>query len=175
MKRHLLLLTIVFLVARPAVAQIPPSGIPVTEIFAGGSYFRAGVRSGSNLAGWQAAIDYNIFKHTSLVLDFGGQYENFAGTTRSLYQYMGGPRFKYRAGRATAFVHGLVGGDASHIPGSTVGAFAAGAGGGLDINVGRHVAVRVFQVDWISDHSHDVWRQNIRGAFGVVFKLPQAD
>ena len=173
MKQCLLFLTIGFLWIRPASAQMRPPDIPVTEVFAGASYLRAGVGTGTNLAGWQAAIDYNIFKNAGIVLDFGGQYKSVGGKTLSLYEYMGGPVFKYRTKHATAFVHGLVGGDASHIPGSTLGAFAAGVGGGLDVNVGSLVAIRVFQIDWINDHTQDVWRRNIRGAVGVVFKLPK--
>ena len=172
MKRHLVLLTLGLLVACPAFAQQRTSGIPLAEVFGGVSYFRAGVTQGSNLAGWQAAIDYNLSKHVGVVLDFGGQYKSVDGTTLSLYQYMFGPRFKHRAGRVTVFAHGLVGGDAAHIPGSTQGAFAAGLGGGLDVNAGRLVAIRVFQVDWIHDHTRDVWTHNLRGAVGVVFKLP---
>jgi hypothetical protein len=171
MKRHLLFLIIGLLAACPAFAQYPPAGIPTAEVFGGISYFRAGISEGGNLAGWQAALDYNVYKNASVVLDFGGQYKSVGGTTLSLYQYMIGPRLKYRTGRATGFIHGLVGGDATHFPGSTLGAFAAGVGGGLDVNVSSLVAIRVFQVDWIHDHTRDIWRQNLRGAVGVVFKI----
>jgi hypothetical protein len=174
MKRYLLLLTMGFLFARPAPAQMATSGsgTTTTEVFAGGSYFRAGISGGTNLAGWQTDIDYNVFKHVGIVVDFGGQYKSVDGTTLSLYEYMAGPRFMYRAGRTTAFFHGLLGGDASHVPGSTQGAFAAGVGGGIDVKVGKHVSIRLIQIDWIDDHTRDVWRQNFRGAVGVVFKLP---
>ena len=174
MKRHLLLLTIGFLFARPAPAQMASStpGTTSTEVFAGGSYFRAGISPGTNLAGWQTAIDYNVFKHVGIELDFGGQYKSVNGTTLSLYEYMAGPRFMYRAGRTTAFIHGLLGGDASHVPGNTQGAFAAGVGGGLDVRVGKSVSIRIIQIDWIEDHTRNVWGQNLRGAVGVVFKLP---
>ena len=173
MRRRVLLLALGLLVANSAFAQVSASSIPLAEVFGGVSYFRAGVTQGSNLAGWQAAIDYNLSKHVGVVLDFGGQYKSVDGTTLSLYQYMFGPRFKHRAGRVTVFAHGLVGGDAAHIPGSTQGAFAAGVGGGLDVNVGSLVAIRVFQVDWIHDHTRDVWTRNLRGAVGVVFRFPK--
>jgi len=174
MKRHLLLLTIGFLFARPAPAQMVSSGHSTitTEVFAGGSYFRAGFSPGTNLAGWQTDIDYNLAKHVGIVLDFGGQYKSVEGATLGLYEYMAGPRFMYRRGRSTAFVHGLLGGDVTHVPGSTIGAFAAGVGGGLDVKVGKFVSIRIIQVDWIDDHTREVWRQNLRGAVGVVFKLP---
>ena len=174
MKRYLLLLTIGFLFARPMLAQMASSatGTTTTEVFAGGSYFRAGISPGTNLAGWQADIDYNLSKHAGVVLDFGGQYKSSNGTTIGLYEYMAGPRFMYRVGHTTAFVHGLVGGDASHVPGSTIGAFAAGLGGGFDVKVGKSVSIRLIQIDWIEDHTRQVWRQNLRGSVGVVFKIP---
>ena len=173
MRRHVLLFAFGFLVANSAFAQVGTSGIPLTEVFGGVSYFRAGVTQGSNLAGWQAAVDYNLSKHVGVVLDFGGQYKSVDGTTLSLYQYMFGPRFKHRSGRATIFMHGLVGGDATHVPGYTQGAFAAGFGGGLDVNVSALVAIRVCQIDWIHDHTRDAWTHNVRGAVGVVFKFPK--
>jgi hypothetical protein len=171
MKRCALLSAFGLLFTSSVYAQVRTSSIPVAELFGGVSYFRAGVTEGSNLAGWQAALDYNLSKHAGVVLDFGGQYKKVDGTTLSLYQYMFGPRFKARRGRVTAFVHGLAGGDAAHIPGSTQGAFAAGVGGGLDVNVGSLVAIRLFQVDSIHDHSEGVWTHNLRGAVGVVFRL----
>jgi hypothetical protein len=173
MRRHVLLFAFGLLVANSAFAQMGTSGIPLAEVFGGVSYFRAGVTEGSNLAGWQAAVDYNLSKHVGVVLDFGGQYKSVAGTTLSLYQYMFGPRFKHRSGHVTIFMHGLVGGDAAHVPGSTQGAFAAGLGGGLDVNVGSLVAIRVFQMDWIHDHTGGVWTRNLRGAVGVVFRFPK--
>ncbi len=173
MKRRLLLLTIGLLVAAPGFSQMRPSGTPLTEVFVGASYFRSDISRGNNLAGWQAAVDYNIFKHVGFVLDFGGQYKSVNGTTLSLYEYMGGPRFKYRTGRATAFLEGLVGGNVTRLPfGSSIGRFAAGVGGGLDLNLGRHVAFRVFQIDWIPDERRGEFRHNLRAAVGVVFKLP---
>jgi hypothetical protein len=173
MKRRVLLFAFGLLVANPAFAQMRTSSIPLAEVFGGVSYFRAGVTQGSNLAGWQAALDYNLSKHVGVVLDFGGQYKSVDGTTLSLYQYMFGPRFKHRRGRVTVFMHGLVGGDAAHVPGSTQGAFAAGLGGGLDVNVSSLVAIRVFQMDWIHDRSGGVWTRNLRGAVGVVFRFPK--
>jgi hypothetical protein len=173
MRRRVLLLAFGLLVANSAFAQVSASSIPLAEVFGGVSYFRAGVTQGSNLAGWQAALDYNLSKHAGVVLDFGGQYKSVDGTTLSLYQYMFGPRFKHRSGRVTVFAHGLVGGDAAHVPGSTQGAFAAALGGGLDVNVSALVAIRVFQVDWIHDHTRDVWTRNLRGTVGVVFRFPK--
>jgi hypothetical protein len=178
MKRCLAVLALGLLLAVPAAAQMFPNVVPQTEVFVGASYYRAGVSNGLNLVGWQAAFDYNVHKHVSVVLDLGGAYKTISnGTSGSytvgLYQYMVGPRFKQRVGRLTAFAEGLVGGDAAHIPNHTHGAFAVGFGGGLDLYANRIVSIRVLQVDSIHDHTEGVWGHSLRVGAGVVFKFPK--
>jgi hypothetical protein len=172
MKRRMLVLAVGLLAATPAWGQMSP-GIPQVELFLGGSYYRAGVSNGTNLVGWQAAFDYNVYKHVSVVLDLGGAYKTSSGSTLGHYQYMIGPRFKRRAGRFTAFAEGLVGGVVDHTPLLTQGAFAAGFGGGVDMNAGRLVSIRLIQVDSIHDHMPGVWGHNIRVGTGVVFNFPR--
>jgi hypothetical protein len=173
MKQRLFVLALGLLIAAPASAQVLPGSIPQTEVFVGASYYRAGISNGINLAGWQAGFDYNVHKHVSVVLDLGGAYKSASGSTLSLYQYMIGPRFKYRTGRFTAFAEGLVGGDAAHVPAHTHGAFATGFGGGLDLHAGRLVSIRLLQIDSIHDHTAGVWGHSIRVGVGVVFKFPK--
>jgi hypothetical protein len=173
MKQRLWALAVGLLLAAPASAQMIPGSVPQTEVFVGASYYRAGVSNGLNLVGWQAAFDYNVHKHVSVVLDLGGAYKTINGTTLGLYQYMIGPRFKKRAGRLTAFAEGLVGGDAAHVPNHTHGAFAVGFGGGLDVYANRIVSIRILQVDSIHDHTAGVWGHSIRVGAGVVFKFPK--
>ena len=173
MKQRLLILAMGFLIGAPASAQMRPNVIPQTEVFVGASYYRAGVSNGINMVGWQTGFDYNVHKHVSVVLDLGGAYKSSSGTTLALYQYMVGPRFKARSGRLTAFVEGLVGGDAAHVPHPTHGAFATGFGGGLDVSAGRLVSIRILQVDSIHDHTAGTWGHSLRVGAGVVFKFPK--
>lgn len=157
----------------PLAAQGLPMPLPQTEVFVGASYYRAGVSNGLNLAGWQTGFDYNVHKHVSVVLDLGGDYKSTSGGTLALYQYMLGPRFKFRTGRMTAFAEGLVGGDAAHVPNHTHGAFAVGFGGGLDLYANRLISLRVIQVDSIHDHTAGVWGHSVRVGAGIVFKFPK--
>ena len=173
MKRCLVVLVLGLLMAAPAAAQGFPAAVPQTEVFVGASYYRAGVTNGLNLAGWQAAFDYNLHKHASVVLDLGGAYKRSNGATLALYQYMIGPRLKARRGRVTAFAEGLFGGDAAHVPNHTRGAFAVGFGGGLDVSAGRLVSIRILQVDSIHDHTEGIWGHSLRVGAGVVFKFPK--
>lgn len=159
------------LLAVPVYAQLP-SSIPQTELFIGGSYYRAGISGGSNLEGWQTAFDYNLSKHAGVVLDLGGQYDRTSGITVANYEYLIGPQFKQRMGRWTLFARGLAGGDTRHIPNSTRGGFTVGGGGGLDMSIGRIASVRLFQVDSLHNHFGGTWDHNLRVSAGIVFKFP---
>jgi hypothetical protein len=170
-RQLLWLLAMPVFLTSPAWAQQSGTDIPRVEIFAGFSCFRAGISNGENLFGWQANPDINFTKNIALAMDFGGQYKKIGGITFSMYEYMAGPRFKYRTDRLTAFVHGLVGGEAAHALGFTQGAFALGFGGGLDINAGDSMAFRAFQIDSIHDHSRGSWGHNLRIGIGLVVKL----
>jgi hypothetical protein len=173
MKRLILVSAMVLLAASPLAAQRGPGPIPAAEIFGGASYYRSGISNGINFFGWQGAVDFNVHKNVGVVLDFGGQYKRVGGANTTRYEYMGGPRFKYRTKQITAFVEGLVGGESSRLPGATRGGFAAGGGGGLDVNMGRLVAVRLIQVDSIHVHTQAGWRHDVRAGVGVVFKIPR--
>ena len=172
MKSRLLILAACVLCASSAFAQLKPP-IPQTEVYVGGSYYRAGISSGTNLYGWQTEFDYNLTKHAGVVLDLGGQYEKdkLSGVTVANYQYLIGPQLKHRTGSWTMFVHGLAGGDAAHVPGLTRGGFAIGFGGGLDRSIGRIAAVRLLQVDSLHNHFGGVWDHNVRVSAGIVFKF----
>jgi hypothetical protein len=158
--------------ASPMFAQLTPK-IPLMEVYVGGSYYRAGISSGTNLEGWQTNFDYNLSKHFGVVLDLGGQYKKYPRISIANYEYMVGPQFKQRSGRWTFFAHGLFGGAAYHTPNSTRSGFATGVGGGVDLNAGRIVAIRLIQVDSIHDHFGGVWGHNLRASVGVVFKFPR--
>lgn len=173
MKRLLVLLAMVLLSVGPLAAQQGPLAVPSAEVFGGASYYRNGISNGTNFYGWQAGIDYNVHKNVGVVLDFGGQYERSAGVNTSRYEYMIGPRFKYRANRITAFVEGLAGGQSFRVPGASRGAFAAGGGGGLDLNLGPIVSIRLIQVDSIHVHTQPGWVHDVRAGAGVVLKFPR--
>ncbi|MGE5325454.1 MAG: hypothetical protein ACM3NO_00325 [Deltaproteobacteria bacterium] len=170
MKSRFLTLAACVLCASPALAQLKPP-IPQTEVYVGGSYYRAGISNGTNLYGWQTEFDYNLSKHAGVVLDLGGQYKKTSGITIANYQYLIGPQLKRRAGSWTMFIHGLAGGNAVHVPGATRGAFAVGGGGGLDRSIGRIASIRVIQVDSLHDHFGGVWTHNLRVSAGIVFKF----
>jgi hypothetical protein len=154
-------------------ADLNSQDFPKAELFGGFSYLRS---EGENLVGWQASVAGNFHRNVGIVGDFGGQYENIEGVGISVYQAAAGPRFTARNDRVTAFGHFLVG-----AVDSRAGLFGLtfsdtnpmlGAGGGVDINVGRSVAIRVAQVDWGMVRVGGEWfTQNVRYGVGVVFKF----
>jgi hypothetical protein len=99
------------------------------------------------------------------------------------YEFLFGPQFAYRTPRVTFFTHALFGGlrqvasTPVSLPSSSANvsvsetSFLMGFGGGMDINAGRHFAIRLVQSDWLPDHNNGVWSTDaIRMGFGVVVK-----
>jgi opacity protein-like surface antigen len=88
-----------------------------------------------------------------------------------------GPRISFRGEHVTLFLHALAGGlkvtNLNGSPGVTVFSLAAGAG--LDVNVSRSVAVRLFQLDYTPVRYRGEWINLYRGQTGVTFKLGRID
>lgn len=102
-----------------------------------------------------------------------------------------GPRFSYRAKAVTVFGHFLLGAGTLKINDEqnlipdfedvTSWQFAYAIGGGLDINVGKHFAIRPIQLDYVfmdSDWIQNTGNEegpgafnNVRYNFGVVLKF----
>jgi hypothetical protein len=151
---------------------------PKAELFGGYSYQRF---EGFNVHGWNASIMANIKSWFAIGGDFGGAYGSVekvgVSIDTNLYSFMFGPQFSSRIHKVTAFTHVLVGGtrgSARVNQGSPlVGEFAVAlmAGGGLDINLGKSLAVRVIQADY-----HSAWGDSGRGdglrvSAGLVIKI----
>jgi hypothetical protein len=72
--------------------------------------------------------------------------------------------------RATAFVHALFGGVTQLAGGLTDTGYGMGFGGGLDVNVSEHLAIRAVQFDYLPHHSSFGWAHDLRLGVGVVIK-----
>ncbi len=55
--------------------------------------------------------------------------------------------------------------------GRSTNGFAWGGGGGLDLNVGRHIAIRVMQADYLWTRLSTSWFNDFRLGLGIVFKF----
>lgn len=109
-----------------------------------------------NLNGFTAAVGGNFKKWFALEGDLTYTTRTISGRSRNLLTYMVGPRFTKRSSDSNLqpFVHALFGG--GHLNGFGVGTngWAGKFGGGLDIIAGKHVAVRVAQIDYYRYHGH---------------------
>ena len=89
--------------------------------------------------------------------------------------FMVGPRFSARSrSKVTPFVQALIGG--AHLTAGASGfstsvtPFAVSAGGGLDLQLSSHVALRP-QVDFIALRSHGETLKSGRASFGIVYRF----
>jgi hypothetical protein len=143
------------------------------EVFGGASVLRNGptAPSFSLYGGWQAEGSVNFTKNLGLTADFGGQYRSISGNRVSQYEYLFGPCAAARGHLGTVFVHALVGGNTFKAFGRSTNGFAWGPGGGLDLNAGRHIAIRVIQADYIRTRLSTSWFNDARLGVGIVFKF----
>jgi outer membrane protein OmpA-like peptidoglycan-associated protein len=187
----------------------PEDSYPKVEWFLGYSFWRAVPTSFSNrmgyLHGGSTSIAYNLNRYVGLVADFGG-YDNSRltlfnpnGTVTvhadgSAYTYAFGPRFSYRRyEKFTPFVEALFGGayatsvtisgctgTPACTPLGSDNAFATLLGGGVDVKISRHIALRLFDADFLLTHFRNPistdglergWQKNVRLSTGVVFRF----
>jgi opacity protein-like surface antigen len=153
------------------------------------------------LNGGSASIAFNLNRYLGLVGDFGGfdaselqltgaganpaRVSNASGTA---FTYMAGPRLSFRKyNRITPFAQVLFGGiHASQVtlsgcsgvlctPLPTENSFAMTAGGGLDVKINRHVAIRLVQAEYLMTNFANLntgvrgTQNDIRLSSGLVF------
>jgi len=132
------------------------------------SYARSNAAPGQcgcfNMNGGSSEVAFHAFRALSVVADLTGERAASIGATAgdglSLVAFTVGPRFSHRfaGGKFTPFVQGLVGavhGFDGLFPGSSgslsgaASARAVVAGGGLDLTINRHIAIRAIQADYL--------------------------
>jgi outer membrane protein OmpA-like peptidoglycan-associated protein/opacity protein-like surface antigen len=182
-------------------------GTPRAELFAGYSYLRAvpAPADGNRLVwmnGGSTSLAYNLNRYLGIVGDFGA-YTNseirfqggYVGTVDvdnanvGAFSYLFGPRISFRNhGRITPFVQALFGGmhanevTLSHCTTNCMllpseNAFAWTAGGGLDIKVRRHFAIRLIQAEYLMTRFQDystgttASQNDMRLSSGIVFRF----
>jgi outer membrane protein OmpA-like peptidoglycan-associated protein len=185
----------------------PDIGVPRYELFLGYSYLRAvpTLASGNRLVwlnGGSASVAFNVNRYLGLVADFGaytnseikftGAYTSTVDVNNSnvaVLTYLFGPRLSFRKyDRITPFAQVLFGGVRANqviLTGCTSSctllpaqdAFAMTAGGGLDLRVHRHFAIRIIQAEYLmtrfaSYTTGTTGAQNdMRLSAGIVFRF----
>jgi outer membrane immunogenic protein len=172
-------------------AQLPPR----FEGSVSYSYLRANAGPGHcgcfSMNGGSGEVAVRIFHGLSGVIDLTGEHAGStgsAGQSLSLVFVTAGPRFTFRVphdheSRYAPFVQGLVGAahgfDGQFPNGSgTLSSSATGLGaligGGLDLLLSRHLAVRAFQVDYGLSHLPNNVNDSqnlLRVSAGLVFRV----
>jgi opacity protein-like surface antigen len=134
-------------------------------------------RTGNGGSGY---FEYNVTNVLGLVGDVGG-YANTRTNNRAL-TYMFGPRFNLRHWQHwTPYVQFLFGGayawtDVAQKNAPTRNSFAMAAGGGLDYQLTKHIALKPFQVEYLmteiaSPNGFGSRQNDLRYSAGVAFRF----
>jgi len=185
MKGKVVVSLLAFLTLFGGVARAQENASKV-DIFAGYSYLRfspntAGVGS-FNANGGSASIAYNATHWLSGVADFGAYHNGNilnSGTDGTLSTYLFGPRVSYRHyRRITPYGQVLFGvaHASAKFAGNSDNAFAMSVGGGVDVNVSHHFAIRPAQVDYLLTRFNETGtsaqsQNNLRVSTGIVFRF----
>ena len=108
------------------------------------------------LNGVSVAVGGNIKKYFAIEGDLTFSTRTISGQDTDLFTYLVGPRFTRRSSNSKLqpFVHALFGGGRLSGFGTPTNGWAGKMGGGLDIVVNKHLAIRVVEVDYYRYHGH---------------------
>ncbi|HYG97754.1 MAG TPA: hypothetical protein VD837_01395 [Terriglobales bacterium] len=177
-KRNLLLaVTLAALCSMSAAAQETERA----QLFGGYSYHRLTPNSGGglNLNGWLAGGEFTVKGPFAIASEVTGNHGKDGGANLRLYTVSAGPRFVHRAEKARMFGHVLLGG--ASLSASAAGisdrrwSFATTVGGGVDLDVSRSLALRVFQADYLMTRFGGNSQNNLRVSTGLVVRLGSAE
>jgi outer membrane immunogenic protein len=181
---------VILLLAVGAVSAIAQSGTRA-EVALNYTYVHSNAPPGGcgcfSWNGGSAAGAWHLNDRFAVVGDFAGIYAgslDSSGLSPTLVSYLFGPRYTYRVRQGKLIPYGQVllgGAHASngYFPSATASsssanAFALTLGGGLDIAVTEHVAIRAGQVEYFYTRFPNGVNQdqnNLRVSAGVVFRF----
>jgi hypothetical protein len=140
------------------------------DVSVGYSYFRLGNSGGLNQNGISGSVAFNPNRWLGIVGDFGGYHASPAGVSNDTYTFLFGPRVTLRnPTNITPFAQALVGGSRLTIGGGggSSNHFAFSVGGGVDIGLLPHLALRP-QVDYVGLRSSGTTLNCTRVSVGFV-------
>jgi opacity protein-like surface antigen len=181
---------VIFSAAASAQEKAPT---PTAELGFSYSYTRVnpgGAISSANANGGYGYGEYNVNRVFGLVAELGANYTGDAGKTllgNTTFQYLFGPRFNWRKSRFTPYVQTLFGGERfsngfsanSTSPRllTSQNNFAAAFGGGVDVNVSSHFAVKPIQLEYLMTQAStgagnlNFVQNNLRYSAGLVLRF----
>jgi hypothetical protein len=149
---------------------VVPSSAKSVDASVSYSYFRLGDSGGLNQNGISGSVAYNPNRWLGLVGDLGVYHASPGGVSLNTYTFLFGPRLSFRnPSKLTPFGQALFGG--SHLTGGSGGGssnqFAYSFGGGVDIGLLPHLALRP-QVDYVGLHNSGFTTNCARVSLGFV-------
>jgi opacity protein-like surface antigen len=175
----------VFGIVLPAKAQ---DETPKLELYAGYDYVRFNVTAkvagfppsqSFNANGGGGQLEYNPNSWLSIVGDMSG-YAVMGSNSKlaaGAFSYLLGPRINLGHGKLTPFTQILFGGMWATTGiggGPSASHFAMTAGGGVDLKVSKHVAIRLAQAEYFMTKFPDGLnnrQNNFRFSTGIVFRF----
>jgi len=176
MRKVVVSLALAILFSLPVLAQDNNNKF---EIFGGYQYTRVSPGpgfSGVNLNGWNASATYNAKNWLGATADFSSGYGTAQGVNSHLTNFLFGPTVSYsKADHFKPFAHVLFGvsetGGALENVSAPTSAFAWALGGGVDANITRHVALRLFQADYFMSRFNSQDQNNTKISSGFVYRF----
>jgi opacity protein-like surface antigen len=174
MKKLFCVPVVILLMSLTGAAQETPKA----ELVGGYSYV------GGNFHGWNVAVAGNVNKWLGVVADVSGHSGGFDDVNvverQKFNSFLVGPRFSVRKHkRVTPFVHALFGPTRVRVRSTENGetfnssdtGFSMFLGGGIDIKVNDHVAIRVIQIEYARANIFEESQTRGRVSVGVVFRF----
>jgi hypothetical protein len=173
------LLAILFLIVSSAF--LSAQKLPEIDAYGGVSYVRfdtppLGFTSDSNLVGFAASITApHLYQALGLTINADGDY----GSPLKVYNFILGPQLTGERGRFRYFGNLLFGkaetmvtiNQPTRSEITSVGR-AVALGGGLDMKLSRHhLAVRLFDVDYVYSKTFNSVQNNLRVSGGLVYEF----
>jgi len=167
MKRLAFLVLVALSLALAASAQEAPRG----DFSVGYSYLREGFSGGANTHGGSVSGAGYFNDWFGVVGDFGVYHFSQSGVTANTYTFLGGPRLSANRGKSVSpFVQALVGADRLTAGGGSTHGFSWSTGGGVDLAMSRHIAIRP-QFDYIGLRFSNGTTHSARASVSLVFRF----
>jgi hypothetical protein len=164
-------LALLVLVVLPSALAVNAQEAPRGDLSIGYSFFREGFSGGANTHGGSASLGAYFNDWLGIVGDFGVYHFSQSGITANTYTFLGGPRLSANRGqRVSPFVQFLVGGDHVDVVGTGASGFAWSTGGGADLALSRHIAMRP-QFDYIGLRAAGNTTHSARASISLVFRF----
>jgi hypothetical protein len=192
MRKHAIVLGSLLMFGVAASAQ-EAAETPKFEFGVNYSYLRdnpGGFLPSYNANGGFGTAQYNFSKSFGLVADVGANYVGSVNGVQfgnTAFEYLFGPRYTWRHSRFSPYVQTLFGGERysngfnpqSPFPllETSQNNFAMSFGGGLDVTVSNHLAIKPIQVDYMMTQFAPgggfpiTATNNIRYSAGVVYRI----